>query len=113
MELRWCAERGIPHSVFLTWPDIDRTKVLAITLEDGDRCQMCGTSSWEWEADQFAYVAAVHVCPGCKLREAAREDAADMTGGSIILISGEAKKAALAKQRAAYLASRGQKGRRK
>jgi hypothetical protein len=85
-------------------------KLLAIQLEDAERCQMCGTSPWEWEEDRFAYTAVVHTCKDCQLREAAREDAAEISGGSIVLISGEAKRAALDKQRAAYQASRQQKG---
>lgn len=106
MELRWCSERGIPHSQFLSWPVDDRVKVMAHLLEEAERCSMCGTAAFEWDADQFAYVAAVHVCKGCALREQSREMAADTAGASVVLVSGEAKKAELARQREAYRQSR-------
>lgn len=71
---------------------------------------MCGTAPWEWEEDRFAYMATVHVCEGCKHREAARDDARNIDGGTIILVSGAAKEAALAEQRDKYLASKRKQG---
>ena len=81
-------------------------KLLATLTEEAQRCGMCGTADWEWSEDKFAYMPTVHVCEGCKLREAARDDAKDIDGGTIILVSGAAKEAALAEQREKYLASR-------
>lgn len=81
-------------------------KLLASLTEEAQRCGTCGTAGWEWSEDRFAYLATVHVCEGCKMRDAARDDAKDVTGGTIVLVSGAAKEAALAEQREKYLASR-------
>jgi len=81
-------------------------KLLASLTEEAQRCSTCGTADWEWSEDKFAYMPTVHVCQGCKLREAARDDAKDVDGGTIVLVSGAAKEAALAEQREKYLASR-------
>lgn len=67
---------------------------------------MCGTAEWEWAEDEYAYMPSVHVCRGCALKDAAREDANKVSGGTIVLLSGAAKREALAKQREQYLASR-------
>lgn len=67
---------------------------------------MCGTADWEWAVDQYAYVASLHVCQGCALRENSKEIAKDVPGGTITLLSGELKKAELARQREQYLARR-------
>ena len=82
---------------------------MAVLLEESERCSMCGTAAWEWEADRFAYMASVSVCEGCKVREAAQDSAKDISGGTIVLVSGAAREKALAAQREAYLASRKQK----
>lgn len=81
-------------------------KVLAWLAEEAQRCNMCGTADYEWDADKFAYVAHVNVCRGCALREQSSDLAKDVPGGSVVLLSGEAKKAALDEQRRQYLASR-------
>lgn len=62
---------------------------MAFMLEQSDRCQMCGTSEWQWAEDPNAYEAAVHVCPGCARKEWIREDQGDskpQAGSSIVLL---------------------------
>lgn len=52
--------------------------MLAFLAEKAERCVMCGTAGWEWDAKQggnrFAYEAVQHTCPGCYVKEAAAED---------------------------------------
>lgn len=43
-------------------------------MERASRCNMCGTSSDEWEDDPYAYEAVRHFCPGCMRREIMSED---------------------------------------
>jgi hypothetical protein len=88
-------------------------KLLAIISEESSRCGLCGTAKWEWEEDPHAYLATIDVCEGCKQREVARDTVKDVSGGSIVLVSGERKRQILKEQQQAYLASRSQKGRRK
>ena len=89
----------------LAWAPDDRIKLLAILSEDSLRCTLCGTAEYEW-TDQYAFVPSVNVCKGCQMRENARDMAKDVPGGTIVLLSGAAKKEELARQREQYLASR-------
>lgn len=63
--MSYCHEKAIPHSEFLEWDPEDRAKTLAYILESGARCHMCGTASWEWEENKFAYTAVEEFCQGC------------------------------------------------
>lgn len=77
-ELRLCRDMGIPHSRFLSWPELDQDKAIALVRVEADTCPGCGTRPEEWEpaqgGDRNAYVATVHVCPGCQARgDAERE----------------------------------------
>lgn len=66
MELGYCVDHGIPHSVWLEkWSPEDRSKVIAYLVESAERCDMCGTAPWEWEENKFAYEAVDHFCKGC------------------------------------------------
>jgi hypothetical protein len=103
-------EHGIPHSQLLGWSESDRVKLLAYLMDEATRCVNCGTAEWEWAEDPNRYYPGVHVCRGCALRETRREDLGDTPGATIVLLSGAAKAAALAREREAYLASHGQKG---
>ena len=47
---------------------------MAYLLESSARCQSCGTSSWEWEEDRYAYTPVPVQCMGCYVKEGARED---------------------------------------
>jgi len=83
MEMSYCYENGIPHSVFLEWEPEDKAKTLAFMMEKGSRCELCGTAEWEWEADQFAYEPVEKMCKGCYLKHMAGEGAGQMPGSSI------------------------------
>ena len=63
--MSYCFERGIPHSKFLKWDPEDRAKTIAYALEQGLRCNMCGTALWEWEENRFAFTAIDEFCQGC------------------------------------------------
>lgn len=65
MEMSYCYEKGIPHSVLLNWEPEDRAKMMAYALESNARCSMCGTADWEWEDNKFAYTPIEEFCPGC------------------------------------------------
>lgn len=86
MEMRWCAQTGVPHSRLLTWEPADRAKLLAHLLEEASRCSSCGTAAWEWEDDRFAYSATAVVCQGCFHLEAAAEDATDAPPGARMVL---------------------------
>lgn len=81
-----CAEYKIPHSVFLEWEPEDRAKAIAFHLEKGERCQLCGTADWEWEANRFAYEAVEKQCHGCLHIAAAQEMIRDKTGVTVSLV---------------------------
>jgi hypothetical protein len=63
--MSYCYEKGIPHSEFLKWSNEDRSKTLAYAMEQSLRCVSCGTASWEWDENRFAYTAVDDFCPGC------------------------------------------------
>lgn len=86
MEVAWCADHGLPHSALLSWTPSDRAKLTAHLLESGSRCGSCGTFAWEWDADRYAYEAAVNHCPGCALKEAAAEDVGTVSGSTVVLV---------------------------
>jgi len=65
MEMAFCNEKGIPHSVYLEWAPEDRAKAMAFQMESALRCSMCGTAPWEWEDNRFAYAAVEEFCQGC------------------------------------------------
>lgn len=110
LEIKWCAENGLPHSTLLNWSETDRTKLLAYLIDEASRCASCGTSDWEFDQDPNAYYPGIRMCRGCALVEMRREDVRDTPGATIVLLSGAARAAALAKEREAYLASRTGKG---
>lgn len=69
-EVDYCAEHGIPHSEFLLrWTNVDRAKLVASLVLKSQRCQMCGTSPWEWLADPAAYHPMWQDCMGCRHKE--------------------------------------------
>ena len=63
--MSFCNEKGIAHSVFLQWKPEDRAKALAFKLHEAERCSLCGTAPWEWDANRFAYEPEEHQCQGC------------------------------------------------
>ncbi len=52
--------------MFLSWPEDDQDKALAYMRSEAERCSGCGTRRRDWEADRFAFVGHVDVCPGCE-----------------------------------------------
>lgn len=91
-ELEYCYEKGLPHSYLLGGPlvfdDDDRDKLRAFMLERGERCNLCGTADWEWEADRFAYEPVVEVCHGCRMKDMMRDEATQ-PGSSVVLVTKE------------------------
>lgn len=85
--MAYCYEHGIPHSVFLEWPEVDRAKVAAFTLERATVCTRCGTADWEWAEDRFAYQPIARTCEGCRQRDFLQgEHDADGPGVSVVLV---------------------------
>ena len=85
--MKWCSDKGLPHSHILSWSLQDRAKLTAWLLEDAARCNSCGTAPWEWEENRFAYSADAKHCQGCMHLEVAREDQTETPPGtSIVLI---------------------------
>jgi hypothetical protein len=75
LETGYAFEHGIPYSEYLQrWSNTDRAIVTAVTMEKADRCSMCGTAPWEWEADPYAYDPIYVTCPGCQRKEALADD---------------------------------------
>lgn len=72
-ELDYCVPLGIPHSVFLTWSELDQDKAMAYQAEMRTVCKGCGTRKSEWDADPDAYVGDLVTCEGCT-RLAEEED---------------------------------------
>ena len=96
--MRWCADKGLPHSELLSWDDSDRAKLTAYLLEESNRCSSCGTYSWDWDEDRFAYSTAQHHCQGCFLLDAAAEDTTERTPGSRMVLLPKAKAAEIAQR---------------
>jgi hypothetical protein len=44
--------------------------VSAVALDRSERCTMCGTAEWEWQADFYAFEPMHTTCRGCQLKEA-------------------------------------------
>lgn len=76
----------IPHSIFLNWGPEDRAKAMAFRMEDGERCQMCGTADWEWDENKFAYEPISHFCRGCYLKDTHQKDGQTLEGTTTVLV---------------------------
>ncbi len=87
-ELTYCAQRGIPHSVFLSWDPADQEKALVWLYEEGQRCGRCNTYTWEWQyqdndgnwrmRDDVHREADLWTCVGCHEMDTLHDHA---TGG--------------------------------
>lgn len=88
LELGYCVEHAIPHSVWLEdWDGEDRAKVVAYLMEQAVRCDMCGTAPWEWEENAFAYEAVDHFCKGCYQKSVFSDaESASLPGTNVLLI---------------------------
>lgn len=73
LEISYCVDKGIPHEKFLEWDVSSRAKVIAYLLEQAETCQLCGTASWEWEENKYAYDVQEVFCPGCYRKEVSNE----------------------------------------
>lgn len=105
MEMSFCNEKGIPHSVFLEWKPEDRAKALAFIMESSLRCSQCGTAPWEWEQNRFAYAAVEEFCQGCYQKSVFNDqEAKSLPGTNVKLVPTtpmmKAKMAVQAKKRA-------------
>ena len=81
-----CADFGIPHSQLLSWEPEDRAKAVAFAVEKNQRCQMCGTAPWEWEANRFAYEPVVTVCRGCQIKDGVSSSMERADGATVELL---------------------------
>lgn len=61
--------------------------MLAHLLEEAERCGLCGTAAWEWEANKRAYVPVEHLCMGCYMKEAMQEESSGLLGTTIRLVA--------------------------
>jgi len=87
MELGYCVEHAIPHSVWLEdWTPEDRSKVVAYLMEQNTRCDMCGTAPWEWEENKFAYEAVDHFCKGCYLKSVYSSSQSESLAGTNVML---------------------------
>jgi hypothetical protein len=79
-------DKGIPHSKFLEWDSDDRSKLVAYLLEQGERCDMCGTASWEWEENRFAYEPISSFCQGCYQKQVFSDTEHDSLAGTTVTL---------------------------
>jgi hypothetical protein len=70
----------------MKWSDEDRGKAMAFLVEEGLRCQMCGTAPWEWDLNPFAYEPASHFCRGCYLKDTHSKDGNTLEGTTTTLV---------------------------
>lgn len=73
--IAYCADKGIPPSVFLgrvvaptdpLWTEDDQDEVLGFLREKATCCPQCGTHPDAWKNDPDAFVAELERCPGCE-----------------------------------------------
>jgi len=80
----------MPFSRYLrTFTNEDRSIVVAVKLNEAERCASCGLTQAEFDEDPTAYEAAQVACPWCAMKDRAREaDDTDVSapGASIRLL---------------------------
>lgn len=88
LELGYAVEHGIPWSRYLEeFSSADRGWVIAHTMEQAERCDMCGTASWEWEENRFAYEAVDSLCQGCYLKSVfSDQEGSSLPGTNVKLV---------------------------
>lgn len=64
--MAYCGPRGIPLSVFLSWPEADQQAALGWQAHEGRRCGSCGTHPDDWDEDKHAYHPEAFQCAGCR-----------------------------------------------
>jgi len=100
MELKFCHEQGIPHSIFLgrTWPnpenpsepqwlEADYLKVMAYVDAMGELCDRCSTKEEDW-VDERGFPLDVPIlevdtyrCPGCEQIEIRQKEIPSESNG--------------------------------
>jgi hypothetical protein len=90
----------------MDWEPEDRAKALAYVFEQSERCSMCGTSGWEWEANKRAYEPVLRTCLGCYYKEIAREGQEIGPGVTVMLEKPGTMQSAQRQVRAMRLARR-------
>lgn len=71
----YCAPRGLPHSIFLTWAQDDQDAALAWEVRRMQLCPGCGTNPRDWKNDEGRaaipppYEWEAMMCYGCQERE--------------------------------------------
>jgi uncharacterized Zn finger protein len=50
--MSYCAPRGIPHSKFQAWDELDQDKALAWLVHENSKCPGCGQFPEEWIDEQ-------------------------------------------------------------
>jgi hypothetical protein len=105
--MAFCNQHGIAHSAFLDWDYLDRVKAIAYEAEKAERCQMCGSAPWEWEADRYAYEAVAMYCPGCYLTDLAAKDEETRPGVTYRLAATSGEQAEKRRRVAEAFAERG------
>lgn len=80
-QLDYCVPRGIPHSTFLDWLELDQDKAIEWQRLQLEKCSSCGTRSAEWARDRFAFVAHTSRCPGCEVIEMEQANIPDKAKG--------------------------------
>ena len=84
--MSYCVEKGLPHEEWLSWSPESRAKHIAYLVEEAEHCQLCGTASWEWEENRFAYEPEEQFCQGCYMKEVAGEGRNTLPGTTINLV---------------------------
>jgi hypothetical protein len=69
-EMALCMRWHMPHSQFLSWPELDREKALAFELHESRRCRECGVHPDDWPEDTGfdeapPFVVEASRCYGC------------------------------------------------
>lgn len=79
--MAYCGPRGIPRSMFLSWPDDDQDAALAWAELDRVVCKRCGTEHADWDpklgGDPEAFLPLRVTDQGCYLLDAAQANLAD------------------------------------
>lgn len=88
--MAYCGPRGIPLSVFLSWPQDDQQAALAWQLHENRRCRDCGTHPEDWPRDpkKHRHHVEIHRCEGCaRLQQVADTDRYRKGGRGLHLVN--------------------------
>lgn len=91
MEMEYCVPIGLPHSQFLSWPEMDQDKALAFLMWKSQFCPQCNTRNSGWVdernrwLDEPEYDVITHKCFGCDAIDAMRSTIPEGTKGVMVL----------------------------